>query len=44
VGFAAAFLGLFAEAFGYSFMYGGICLASSLAGLAYYFMWRRENK
>lgn len=42
VGLAAAFLGLFAEAFGYSFMYGGICLASSLAGLAYYFMWRRK--
>ena len=44
VGFAAAFLGLFAEAFGYSFMYGGICLASSLAGLAYYFMWRRGKQ
>ena len=44
VGFAAAFLGLFAETFGYSFMYGGICLASSLAGLAYYFMWRRGKQ
>ncbi len=44
VGFAAAFLGLFAEAFGYSFMYGGICLASSIAGAVYYFVWRRGKQ
>ena len=44
VGFAAAFLGLFAEAFGYSFMYGGICLASSLARAVYYFVWRRGKQ
>ena len=44
VGCAAAFLGLAADAFGYSFMYGGICLASSLAGAVYYFVWRRGKQ
>lgn len=34
-------LGMAANAFGYPFMYGVICLASSLAGLVYYFFWRR---
>lgn len=42
VGLAAALLGMAANAFGYPFMYGVICLASSLLGLAYYFFWRRS--
>ncbi|MGN0954173.1 MFS transporter [Dialister sp.] len=42
VGLAAALLGVAANAFGYPFMYGVICLASSLLGLAYYFFWRRS--
>lgn len=42
VGLAAAVLGVAANAFGYPFMYGVICLASSLLGLAYYFFWRRS--
>lgn len=40
VGLAAAGLGLVAERMGYPFMYGIICLASSLAGLLYYGYWR----
>ena len=40
VGLAAAFLGLIAAQWSYSFMYGVICLASSLLGLAYYTWWR----
>lgn len=42
VGLAAAVLGVAANAFGYPFMYGVICLSSSLLGLAYYFFWRRS--
>lgn len=42
VGLAAALLGLVAESFGYSFMYGTVCLVSSLAGLLYYFCWRHK--
>lgn len=42
VGLAAAGLGLVAERMGYPFMYGVLCLASSLAGLLYYAYWRRN--
>ncbi len=42
VGLAAAFLGLAAAHWSYSFMYGVICLASSLLGLAYYMWWRKR--
>lgn len=42
VGLAAAGLGLVAEHMGYPFMYGIICLASSLAGLLYYAYWRHS--
>ncbi len=43
VGLAAGFLGIVADAWGYPFMYGVICLASSLAGLIYYTYWRRQQ-
>ncbi len=43
VGLAAGFLGIVADAWGYPFMYGVICLASSLAGLAYYTYWRKRG-
>lgn len=42
VGLAAALLGMAANAFGYPFMYGVICLSSSFLGLVYYFFWRRS--
>lgn len=42
VGLAAAVLGVAANAFGYPFMYGVICLSSSFLGLVYYFFWRRS--
>lgn len=43
VGLAAAILGVVASHFGYTFMYGIICLASSLLGLVYYFFWRTRG-
>ena len=44
VGLAAAILGAAAKAGGYPFMYGVICLGSSLLGLGYYFFWRRSMR
>ena len=43
VGLAAAILGAVAGSEGYPFMYGVVCLASALAGLAYYFFWRKTS-
>ena len=44
VGLAAGFMGTIADAFGFPFLFGIVCLVSSLTGLAYYAWWRKTSR